>query len=115
MLIEVIAFGQDACSDQLLLEDIDEVEQVLGIAVADVIDRVRRQGQAVLADLALRRFHHHALDALDDIINIGEVALAVTIVEDLYALALDQLVGKSEVSHVGATRGTVNREETKSR
>ena len=46
MLLKAIIPGQNTGRKQLLLQDIHEIKQILGIAVADIINRIRRQGQA---------------------------------------------------------------------
>ena len=38
MGIEIVVLGEHASSDEFLLEDIDKVQQVLGLAAADVVD-----------------------------------------------------------------------------
>ena len=91
---------------------LDEVQQVLGVAVADVVHGIRWYGKAVFAHLLLRGFHHHTDNAFYDVVNIGEVALAVAVVEDLNLLALDELVGEAEVGHVGTTCRAIDSEES---
>ena len=49
---------------------------------------------------------HDADYAFYDIIDKGEIALAMAVIEDLYLVALTQLVGEAEVGHVGAARLT---------
>ena len=111
MGLEVVVGGKDACPDELFLEDADEVEQVLGGTVSDVVDLVGRDGQAVLACLDFRCVLHDADYAFDDIVDVCEVALAVAVVEDLYGFASAELVGEAEVSHVGPSGRAVDGEE----
>ncbi len=113
--LEVVVGGEDAGAEEFFLEDGDEVEEVLGIVVADVIDHVGRDGQAVLAVLLLGGMLHHADHALDDVVHVGEVALAVAVVENLDGLAADQFVGEAEVGHVGAAGGSIDGEEAQTR
>ena len=80
--------------------------------VADVVDAVRGEGQPVLAHLHLGGGVHDAPDALDDVVDVGEVAAAVAHVEDLDGVAAAQLLGESEVGHVGPAHGAVHREES---
>lgn len=110
--IEVIILGEHAGTDQLFLKDGHEVENVLGRVVADVVHLVRGDGESILAVLLLRGVLHDAHHSLHDVVNIGEVALAVAIVEYLDGLAFHQLVGEAEVSHVGTTCGAIDGEET---
>lgn len=111
MGLEVIVSGQHALLHQHALQRVDEIEQVLGVRVADVVDAVRGKGQPVLAHLHLGRGVHDAPHALDDIVDVGEVAAAVSHVEDLDGVAAAQLLGEAEVGHVGPAHGAVHREE----
>lgn len=111
--VEVIVCGQHACADQFFLEDGNKVQEVLGLVVADVVDFVRGNGQAVLARALLGRMAHHAHHALYNIINVGEVALAVAVIEDFYRIPLYQFVGETEVSHIGSAGRAIDGEETK--
>ena len=109
--LEVVVLGQHAGTDQLFLKDGHEVEKVLGRVVADVVHLVRGDGESILAVLLLRGVLHDAHHSLHDVVNIGEVALAVAIVEYLDGLAFHQLVGEAEVSHVGTTCGAIDGKE----
>ena len=109
--LEVVVLGQDTGTHQLFLQDGYEVEEVFGRVVADVIYLVRWDGQSVLAVLLLRGVLHDAHHSLHDVVDIGEVALAVAIVENLDGLAFHQLIGETEVSHVGTTGGAIDGEE----
>lgn len=111
MSLEVIVSGQHALLHQHALQRVDEVEQILGVRVADVVDAVRGERQPVLAHLHLGRGVHNAPDALDDVVDVGEVAAAVAHVEDLDGVAAAQLLGEAEVGHVGPAHGTVHGEE----
>lgn len=111
MGIEVIILGEHAGTDQLFLKDGHEVEKVLGRVVADVVHLVRGDGESILAVLLLRGVLHDAHHSLHDVVNIGEVALAVAIVEYLDGLAFHQLVGEAEVSHIGTAGGAIDGEE----
>ena len=76
------------------MQDVHEVEQVFGLAASDVVDFVRRYGQAVVARHALGGFLHDADDALHDVVDVGEVA--ATGFEDVveaHDVALDVGVG----------------------
>lgn len=109
--LEVVVGGQHTLLDQHALQRVDEVEQVLGVRVSDVVDAVRGEGQPVLAQLHLGRDVHDAPHALDDVIDVGEVAAAVAHVEDLDGVAAAQLLGEAEVGHVGSAHGAVHGEE----
>lgn len=113
--LEVVVLRQYARADQLLLQDVHKIQQVLRAVVADVVDRVGRHRQAVLAYRFFRRVPHHPHHAFHDVVHIGEVALAVAIVEDLDLLSLYQLVGEAEVGHVRTASGAVDREKAQAR
>lgn len=114
MGLEVVVRRQHALLHQHALQRVDEVEQVLGVRVADVVDAVSGERQPVLAHLHLGRGVHDAPDALDDIVDVGEVAAAVAHIEDLDGVAAAQLLGEAEVGHVGPAHGTIHREEAQS-
>lgn len=111
MGLEIVVCRQHALLHQHTLQRVDEVEQVLGMRVADVVDAMRGERQPVLAHLHLRRGFHDAPHALDDVVDVGEVAAAVAHVEDLDGIPAAKLLGEAEVSHVGPAHGTVHREE----
>ena len=111
MGLEVVVRRQHALLDQHALQSVDEIEQVLGVGVTDVVDPVRGERQAVLAHLHLWRGVHDAPHALDDVVDVGEVAAAVAHVEDLDGVAAAQLLGEAEVGHVGPAHGAIHREE----
>ena len=115
MGLEVVVGGEYAGSDEFLLEDIDKVQQVLGLATADVVDGIRRDGKPVLAVLFFWGFAHHPDDAFHDVIDIGEIPTAVAVVVDLDGLTLQQFVGEAEIGHVRAPCGTVDGEEAEAR
>ena len=94
------------------MEDLNEVEEVFWAGIANVVDFVRWKRKAVFASLFGWGFGHDANDAFDDVVDVSEVALAVTVVEDFDGLALDELIGEAEVGHVGAAGGAVDGEET---
>ena len=86
--LEIVVFGEHACTDELFLKDGDEVEQVLGTVVADVIYFIRRDGKTIFSVFLFRSVLHNSDDSFDDVINVGEVTLAVAIVEDFDGVAL---------------------------
>ena len=109
--LEVVVLGKHAGTDQLFLQDGYEVEEVFGGVVADVINLVRWDGESVLAVLLLRGVLHDAHHSFHNVVDIGEVALAVAIVEYLDGLAFHQFVGETEVCHVGTTCRAIDGEE----
>lgn len=84
------------------------------MAVANVIYLIRRQGQSVFAQLALRRCLHYALYAFYDVICVGEVSLAVAVVKDFNGFSCQQLVRKAKVRHVRTACRTIYGEEAQS-
>ena len=109
---KVIVLGEHAGTDQLFLKDGHEVKEVLGRVVADVIYLVRWDGQPILTVLLLGDVLHDTNHSFHDVVDIGEVALAVAIIEYLDGIAFHQLVGEAEVSHVGTACGTIDGKET---
>ena len=113
--LEIVVRRQDARRQQLLLQDLDEVQQVLRLAATDVVNRIRRHRQTVLALAARGSLGHHAHDTFHDIIHIREIATAISVVVDLDRLAGQQLVGEAEIGHVRPPGGAIDREETQAR
>ncbi len=109
--LKVIILGEHAGMHQLFLKDGHEVKEIFGGVVADVIYLVRGDGQSVLAVLLLGGVLHDAHHSLHDVVDIGEVALAVAIVENLYGFAFHQLVGEAKVSHIGTAGGAIDSKE----
>lgn len=56
---------------------------------------------------------HHAHNALYDVVDVGEVTLAVAVIEDLNILVAHQFVGEAEVCHVGTAGRTVDGKKAK--
>ena len=108
---KVIVLGEHTGTHQLFLQDGYEVEKVLGRVVADVIYLVRGNGQSILAVLLLRGVLHDAHHSLHNVVDIGEIALAVAIIEYLDGLTFHQFVGEAEVSHVRTTCRAINCKE----
>lgn len=113
--LEVVVGRENALLHQHALQRVDEVEKVLGVRVADVVDAVRGERQTVLAHLHLGGGVHDAPHALDDIVDVGEVAAAVAHVEDLDGASAAQLLGEAEVGHVRPAHGAVHREKAQAR
>lgn len=109
--LEIIVLWQDSCTHQLFLKDGHEVEEVFGRVVTDVIYLVRWDGQPILTVLLLGGVLHDTNHSFHDVVDIGEVALAVAIIEYLDGIAFHQLVGEAEVSHVGTAGGAIDGEE----
>lgn len=112
MGLEIVVGRQDAGTDQFLLENRHEVQKILRGVVADVIHLVWRNRKAVLTVLLLRGMSHDTHYSLHDVIDIGKVAFAVAVVEDLDGLAFTEFVGEAEIRHVWTAGRTIDREET---
>ena len=108
---KIIILRKNSCTHQLFLQDGYEVKEVFRGVVADVVHLVRGDGQSVLAVLLLGGVLHDAHHSLHDVVDIGEVALAVAIVENLYGFAFHQLVGEAKVSHIGTAGGAIDSKE----
>lgn len=115
MSLKVVVLGQYSCTYKLFLENGNEVEEILGGVVADVIHLVRRNGKTVLAILLLGGMLHNADHSFHNVIDISKIALAVAVVKNLDGLALDQFVGETKVGHVGTSSRTIDGKEAEAR
>ena len=111
MSFKIIILRKDAGTDQFFLQDGHEVKEVFGGVVADVVHLVRGDGQSVLTVLLLWGVLHHSYYALHDVVDIGEITLAVAIIEYLDGLAFHQFVGETEVCHIGTAGGAIDGKE----
>ena len=108
---KIVVFRQDTRTNEFFLQGRNVVQQVFGRAAADVIDGVGRQRETVFSGLLFRCALHDTDDTFNNVIYIGEVTLAVAVVEDLDGLASLQLLRGGEIEHVRPACGTVNSEE----
>lgn len=111
---EIVIRGEHSGANEFLLKNIHEIEQIFGVTVADIIYSVRRQGKSVFAVLLFGSAAHYPADALDDIVNEGEVPTALAEVEDFNLLSPAEFIGKSEIRHIRSSGGAVNGKETES-
>ena len=58
---------------------------------------------------------HHSYYVFYDVVDIGEDATAVAVVEDMDGLTLQQFVCEAEVRHIRTTGRVIYREETQAR
>lgn len=93
-----------------LFQHLNEVHELLRLVVADVVDLV-----AVAELIRLRRIAEHVLDARDDVIDIGEVAVHIAVVVNLDGLAPADLVSELEIRHIRTAERSVDREEAQPR
>ena len=111
MGFEVVVGRQDSGTEKFLLQDVDELQEVLRLAAADVVNSVRRDRQSVFTVALFGCFFHHSHNALNDVVHVGEIPEAVAVIVDLDGLAFQKLVGEAEVSHVRATCRAIDGEE----
>ena len=112
MCFKIIIFRQNTSTNQFFLQNLYKVQQIFRVLVADVINCIRRNGQTIFTIFTFRRTLHHTDNALDNIIHISKVTLAVTVVENLNRFAFQQLVSKAEVRHIRATSRAIYCEES---
>lgn len=115
MGLKVVVFRQYSCTYKLFLENGDEVEEILGGVVADVIHLVRRNRQTVFSILLLGDMLHNADHSFHNVIDISKIAHAVTVVEDFDGLALDQFIGETKIGHVGTACWTIDGKKAEAR
>lgn len=115
MGLKVIVIGQHTSAHQFLLEDSDEIEEIFGRIVADIIHLVGRNRKTVFSVLLFGGMLHNADYSFHNVIDISKITLAVTVVEDLDGLTFDQFVGETKVGHVGATSWAIDGKEAKAR
>jgi len=90
----------------------NKVHQLYRVAAADVVYFVRNAVRALFRDRhVVERMHA----ALGDVVDVGEVADHVTVVEHLDGLALRYGAGKEHRAHVGPPPRAVNRKVAQSR
>ena len=84
------------------------------MVIADVVDLVGRERKTVFAIFLFGGVLHDSDNTFHDVIDIGKIALALAVIENLDGLACLQFVGEAEIGHVGATSGAVDSKEAKS-
>lgn len=115
MGLKIVVLRQYSCTYKLFLENADEVEEILGGVVTNVIHLIGWNGKSVLAVLFLGGMLHNADHSFHNVIDIGKIALAVAVVKNLDSLALDQFVGETKVGHVGTSSRTIDGKEAEAR
>lgn len=109
--LEIIVRRQHTSTNQFLRQNLHKVQQVFGVGIADVVNCIGGNGQTIFAVLLFRSLCHHTYNAFHDVIHIGKVPLAVSVVENLDGFAVHQLIGKAEICHVRTTGRTIHGEE----
>ena len=103
---------------QSLFQRGDVIHEFHRLVVADVVNAPGRRAGAGIGDGAVpvgvgrRRPVENADYALDDVVDIGEVAPVLAVVEDLYRLTGQDGLGKLEEGHVRPSPGPIDGEET---
>ena len=106
-------------ADGLPLEAADELVEGDELMIADVEDAVRgAAGRRVgLSGIEVLVAGGQPIanpdDCGDDVVDVGEVALHLAVVEDIDRPAFEDRAGEQEGGHVGPAPGSVNGEETK--
>lgn len=114
MGVEIIVLRQNSGSCEFLLKNRHEVQQVLGMVVADVVNFVWRNWKTVLPVPFFGCMLHDTDYAFNYVVDVGEIPLAVAVVEYFYRLALTELVCEAEVGHVRTACRAIHREEPQS-
>ncbi len=92
------------------LDHRDEVHQVLGAVIAQVVEPVRRLRAS--PGTVLRRVVERGQHAGHDIVDIGEVAPHVALIENPDRLAGEDRLGEKIGRHVGPPPGPIDGEES---
>lgn len=112
MALEVVIHREDSCPDQFLLEDADVVQKVFRPAAADIVDGIGGIWKSVFSDAFLRCSLHDPVKAFDDIIDVGEVAAHVPVIENPDRLTGCKPPGGAVIEHVGSSRRPIDSEES---
>ena len=100
-----------------LFQDLNKIAELLRVVVADVVDLVRCRAARQIAvslgpgRIGLGDFRRQAGDRSHDIIDIGEVALHLAMVEDLDRLAGQDVAGEGKIRHVRTAPGSIDGEK----
>ena len=87
----------------------DKVHELYGVAAADVVNLV---GHVIRALGCIGHMIQRVDGAFGDVVDIGEVADHVAVVEHLDGFTLGNSAGKKHGRHVGAAPRTVNGKES---
>ena len=115
MCFKVIIFRQHFCPNQFFLQNLYEIQKVLRILIANVVDCIRRNWQTIFSISAFRCALHDTNNTFHNIVHISKVTLAVAIVENLNRLTFQQLISETEVSHIRAASRPIYRKEAQTR
>ena len=109
---KVVVAGQHPSTNKFLLKDSNEIKEIFGRVIADVIYLVWRDRKTVLTILLLWCVLHDTNYTFYDVVNECEVTLTIAIIEYLDGFAFHQFVCKTKVRHIWATGRTIDCEET---
>ena len=102
------------CPDQLLLQDVHKLQQILRMAVSNVVNCIWWNRKPILSHLFLWGSLHHPLHTLYNVIHISKITLTVSIIENLNGLIITKFIGKSKICHIRTTGRSIHNKETKS-
>ncbi len=74
---KVIIFRQHFCPNQFFLQNLYEIQKVLRILIANVVDCIRRNWQTIFSISAFRCALHDTNNTFHNIVHISKVTLAV--------------------------------------
>ena len=103
---------------QAIFDGADVIHELHRLLVADVVDAVRRPARPrvrvrrIPVRVGRRRVVHRANNAFDNVVDVGEVALVLAVVEHVDGLALENVLGKHEQRHVGTAERAIHSEES---
>src|SRR5919106_2720513 len=103
---------------QTILQDLNEMQQMHRLVVADVVEPVRRSAGAWIWAFAgpiwirLCDRVEQADHTFDNIIDIGKISPVIAIIEYLDGLILKDTASKQEERHIGPAPGTVDRKKS---
>ena len=92
---------------QRIFQGMDKIHQPHRSAAADI---VHRRGNALVGNLVKQK-----RDRVDDIVNIGEVARQVAVIEDPYRLPGENRPGKEHRGHIGPPPRAIDGEQAQAR
>lgn len=109
--LKVVFSWKYTSANEFFLQDGDKIQQVLGLVIAYIIYGIGRNGQTVLTCSSFGSVSHHSDYSFYYVINVGEVTLAVAVVEYFNGLTFHEFVRETEVCHVWTTGRTIDSEK----
>src|SRR3546814_15852411 len=116
-------WSSDVCSSDLVdfrlatarhFDRTDKFGKLFGAVIPDVVKPVRRRETTrLLAVVVFGRVIERQDDAVDDIVDEGEITKHVAVIIDVDRPALENRLGEFPDRHVGPPPRAINREEAK--